>query len=63
MAYASGEHRQALFATGVVLFILIMCLNMLANVLTGHFVLWRRDVPRRSLAVPRGILFWRRRNT
>ncbi len=63
MAYASGEHRQALFATGVVLFILIMCLNMLANVLTGHFVLWRRDVPRRSLAGPRGILFWRRRNT
>jgi len=46
-----------------VLFILIMCLNMLANVLTGHLVLWRRDVPRRSQAAPRGILFWRRRNT
>jgi len=31
MAYASGEHRQALFATGVVLFVIIMVLNFLAN--------------------------------
>jgi phosphate ABC transporter permease protein PstC len=31
MAYASGEHRQALFATGVVLFVIIMILNFLAN--------------------------------
>jgi len=30
MAYASGDHRQALFATGVVLFIIIMGLNSLA---------------------------------
>jgi phosphate transport system permease protein len=30
MAYASGDHRQALFATGVVLFIIIMLLNSLA---------------------------------
>nr|HUM34942.1 phosphate ABC transporter permease subunit PstC [Candidatus Saccharicenans sp.] len=30
-AYASGEHHQALFATGVVLFVIIMILNFLAN--------------------------------
>jgi len=32
MGYAAGEHRQALFATGVVLFIIIMILNTVANV-------------------------------
>lgn len=32
IGYASGEHRQALFATGVVLFIIIMILNTVANV-------------------------------
>jgi phosphate ABC transporter permease protein PstC len=31
MGYASGEHRQALFATGVILFIIIMILNTVAN--------------------------------
>ncbi len=31
LAYASGEHREALFATGVVLFIFIMILNGLAT--------------------------------
>lgn len=31
MAYASGEHRLALFATGVVLFVFIMFLNILAG--------------------------------
>jgi len=30
MGYATGPHRQALFATGVVLFIMIMILNALA---------------------------------
>ncbi len=30
MGYASGDHRQALFATGVVLFFIIMILNSLA---------------------------------
>ncbi len=30
MAYASGDHRQALFATGVILFFIIMVLNSLA---------------------------------
>jgi phosphate transport system permease protein len=30
MAYASGQHRQALFAIGVFLFILIMILNSIA---------------------------------
>ena len=32
MGYATGEHRQALFATGVVLFVVIMILNSLATV-------------------------------
>ncbi len=31
MGYAAGEHRQALFATGIVLFIVIMILNSFAN--------------------------------
>ena len=30
MGYASGDHRKALFATGVVLFVMIMVLNTLA---------------------------------
>ncbi len=30
MGYAAGDHRQALFATGVVLFIIIMVLNTIA---------------------------------
>ena len=30
MGYATGLHRQALFATGVVLFVIIMILNALA---------------------------------
>jgi phosphate ABC transporter permease protein PstC len=36
MAYASGEHRQALFATGVILFIIIMILNTIANVTSAR---------------------------
>ena len=31
MGYASGLHRQALFATGIVLFIFIMLLNLIAT--------------------------------
>ncbi|MGQ9673533.1 MAG: phosphate ABC transporter permease subunit PstC [Candidatus Aminicenantales bacterium] len=31
MGYASGEHREALFATGVILFLIIMVLNTAAN--------------------------------
>lgn len=31
MGYANGEHRQALFATGVILFVIIMILNTIAN--------------------------------
>lgn len=31
MGYASGEHREALFATGVILFVIIMILNTAAN--------------------------------
>jgi len=34
MGYASGEHQQALFATGVVLFIIIMLLNSSAQYIT-----------------------------
>jgi len=34
MGYASGEHQQALFATGVVLFVIIMILNGLAQYIT-----------------------------
>jgi len=34
MGYASGDHRQALFATGVVLFFIIMGLNSLALILS-----------------------------
>ena len=34
MGYAEGEHRQALFATGIVLFVIIMVLNSLAQYIT-----------------------------
>jgi phosphate transport system permease protein len=34
MGYASGEHQQALFATGIVLFIVIMILNATAQYIT-----------------------------
>jgi len=34
MGYASGEHRQALFATGIVLFVIIMILNSAAQYIT-----------------------------
>lgn len=33
MGYASGDHRLALFATGVVLFVIIMILNIIANLI------------------------------
>jgi phosphate ABC transporter permease protein PstC len=41
MSYATGEHRQALFATGVVLLVVIIVLNSLASVVI------RRKVARR----------------
>lgn len=34
MGYASGEHQQALFATGIVLFIIIMIMNATAQYIT-----------------------------
>ena len=34
MGYASGEHQQALFATGIVLFLIIMVLNASAQYIT-----------------------------
>ncbi|MHB1133242.1 MAG: phosphate ABC transporter permease subunit PstC [Chloroflexota bacterium] len=36
MAYASGDHRAALFATGIVLFAIIMLLTGAANLITGR---------------------------
>lgn len=35
MAYATGDHRQALFATGIVLFAVILLLNLLINAIRG----------------------------
>ncbi len=35
MGYASGDHAQALFATGIVLFITIMIINLLVNMIPG----------------------------
>jgi phosphate transport system permease protein len=35
MGYAAGDHRAALFATGIVLFLIIMVLNALANLARG----------------------------
>jgi phosphate ABC transporter permease protein PstC len=40
MAYSTGDHRAALFATGVVLFIVVIVLNLLAGLV-------RRDATRR----------------
>lgn len=34
MGYAIGDHRMALFTTGIILFVFIMILNTLANLLT-----------------------------
>lgn len=38
MGYATGDHRQALFATGVVLFVIIMLLNILTRYVTRERV-------------------------
>ncbi|MBV9789161.1 MAG: phosphate ABC transporter permease subunit PstC [Chloroflexi bacterium] len=62
LAYASGAHRDALFATGVVLFVLIMILNILANIFTGRVTFWQRLSAFRP-AVFNGRAAWRRRNT
>jgi phosphate ABC transporter permease protein PstC len=43
LAYASGDHRQALFATGVVLFIFIMILNALATTFVRRPAFSRRS--------------------
>jgi phosphate ABC transporter permease protein PstC len=42
LGYAAGEHRQALFATGVILFVIIMVLNTLANVTASRMKGTRR---------------------
>lgn len=34
MGYASGEHQEALFATGIVLFVIIMAMNIVAQYIT-----------------------------
>jgi phosphate transport system permease protein len=36
MGYASGEYREALFATGILLFAIIMLLNMVANLVRAR---------------------------
>jgi len=36
MGYAAGDHRQALFATGIVLFVVIMLLNASAQYITNR---------------------------
>jgi ABC-type phosphate transport system permease subunit len=33
MGYSTGDHRTALFAAGIILFVFIMALNILANLL------------------------------
>jgi phosphate transport system permease protein len=38
MAYASGDHVKALFATGMVLFVVIMVLNLIANYMVRRAV-------------------------
>lgn len=40
MGYAAGDHRAALFATGIVLFIFIMIFNVLANIITKR---WQQE--------------------
>jgi len=45
MGYASGEHRQALFATGVILFIIIMILNTIATATSRRRLGKRRQAP------------------
>jgi phosphate ABC transporter permease protein PstC len=47
MGFATGMHRQALFATGVVLFLVIMALNAAAGAAI------RRGAPRRRRPAPR----------
>ncbi|WP_437965182.1 phosphate ABC transporter permease subunit PstC [Sorangium sp. So ce260] len=46
MGYAAGEHRAALFATGVVLFLIIMALNTAASLARGRK---RARSPRRAM--------------
>jgi phosphate transport system permease protein len=43
MGYATGEHQQALFATGIVLFVIIMLLNISAQYVT------RRKTSKKSI--------------
>ncbi len=43
LAYASGDHRSALFATGVVLFVFIMILNALATAFVRRPTFSRRS--------------------
>ncbi|AUS97850.1 phosphate ABC transporter permease subunit PstC [Clostridium thermosuccinogenes] len=42
MSYASGLHREALFATGVVLFVFIMVLNIVLNLITHKRVSFKK---------------------
>ncbi len=41
MSYAAGEHREALFATGIVLFVVIAILNLAARLSAGGGRVWQ----------------------
>ena len=43
MAYAADLHRQALIATGVVLFVFILIINLLFSILKQGGRLWKRN--------------------
>lgn len=45
MAYAAGDHREALFATAIVLFLAIVLLNLLAGLVRGDSRAPRRPRP------------------
>jgi phosphate transport system permease protein len=46
MGYASGDHRAALFATGVVLFLIVVVLNAVASLARGGNAKARREARR-----------------
>ena len=58
MGYAAGDHRQALFATGVILFVIIMILNTVANVTASRMRGTRDEArPRAGQAIARTVLW------
>jgi phosphate ABC transporter permease protein PstC len=53
MGYAAGDHRAALFATGIVLFLIIMILNAGANLARGK-IRFRSPARVTTIALPKG---------